>query len=333
MMFLHSHLEDTDTNNQCKRDSMKETLSSTHPGTQDGGVPVPPERFSPLVQTVAWIALLFGSALTHVIWVEGLGYKDSPTWDYVVRFIVLVALLTLSWLWPKLRPLRGFLLAILAFNVAIDVQLSLVALPQVAALPPVLFALTTALLSVILAVVLMALTLIRSGLSRRDLFLSRGNMRARSHLPLPFVSSWRWTLVGPLAFVVLAIPLIVELVLEIHPNIALAHNMLSLLPLIIVFGIINAAQEEFTYRAVYLARLAPVVGTGQALLITSVNFGINHWVGGHPDGLVGAVTVALAGYILGRSMLDTHGIAWAWIIHTAADIIVSLLLAMMVVPH
>ena len=99
---------------------MKETLSSTHPGTQDGGVPVPPERFSPLVQTVAWIALLFGSALTHVIWVEGLGYKDSPTWDYVVRFIVLVALLTLSWLWPKLRPLRGFLLAILAFNVALN---------------------------------------------------------------------------------------------------------------------------------------------------------------------------------------------------------------------
>ena len=43
--------------------------------------------------------------------------------------------------------------------------------------------------------------------------------------------------------------------------------------------------------------------------------------------------MALAGYILGRSMLDTRGIAWAWIIHTAADIIVSLLLAMMVVPH
>jgi membrane protease YdiL (CAAX protease family) len=316
-----------------KRDSMNDSLSSTHPDTQDDGAPAELARFSPLVQAVAWIALLFGSALTRVIWVEGLGYKDSPTWDYIARFVVLVALLTLSWLWPKLRPLRGFLLAIFAFNVAIDAQLSIVGLPQVAALPPVLYALVTALLSVVLAGVLMTLTLIHSGLSRRDLFLSRGNMRAHSRLPLPFFSSWRWTLVGPVAFVVLAIPLVVELVLEIHPNIALAHNMLSMLPLIVVFGIINAAQEEFTYRVVYLARLAPVVGTGQALLITSMNFGINHWVRGHPDGLAGAVTVALAGYILGRSMLDTRGIAWAWIIHTAADIIVSLLLAMMVVPH
>ena len=314
---------------------MKDRLSTTRPGTQENGVPVPlpPTRFSPLVQVVAWIAILFGSAASRVIWVEGLGYKDSPTWDYVVRFIVLVTLLTLSWLWPRLRPLRGFMLAILAFNVAIDLQVTVTKVPQIAALSPVLYALTDALLSVVLAVALMALTLIHSGLSRRDLFLARGNMRARSHLPLPFVSSWRWTLVGPLAFVALAIPAVVELVLQIHPNLALAHNMLSMLPLAIVFGIINSAQEEFTYRMVYLARLAPVVGTGQALLITSVNFGINHWVGGHPDGLVGVVTVAVAGYLWGRSMLDTRGIAWAWILHAAGDIIISLLLAMMVVPH
>jgi hypothetical protein len=125
---------------------MKDTLSTTHPGTQDNGVPVPPARFSPLVQVVAWIAILFGSAASRVIWVEGLGYKDSPTWDYVVRFVVLVALLTLSWLWPKLRPLRGFLLAILAFNLAIDIQVTVIKLPQIAALSPVLYALTYAML-------------------------------------------------------------------------------------------------------------------------------------------------------------------------------------------
>jgi membrane protease YdiL (CAAX protease family) len=264
---------------------------------------------------------------------EWLGYKDNPLWDYIVRFFALVLLLTLSWLWPKLRPLRGFLLAILAFNLALDVQFTVIKLPQVAALSPVLYALTYALLSVVLAVALMALTLIGSGLSRRDLFLARGNMHAQSRIPIPFFSSRRWTLVGPLAFVILVIPSVVELVLEIHPNFALAHNILSALPLIIVFGIINAAQEEFTYRVVYLARLAPVIGAGQALLITSVNFGINHWVGGHPNGLAGAATVALTGYILGRSMLDTRGIAWAWIIHTVADIIVAVLLAMASSPH
>jgi len=312
---------------------MNDSLSSTHQSAQVVSPPTEPARFSPLVPVVAWIAIIFGSALTRVIWVEGLGYKDSPIWDYIVRFFVLVALLTLSWLWPKLRPLRGFLLAILAFNLAIDAQVTIVNLPQVAALSPILFGLTTALLSVVLAVVLMALTLIHSGLSRRDLFLTKGNMRAQSHLPIPFFPSLRWTLVAPLAFVVLAIPLVVELVLEIHPNVALAHNILGALPLIVVFGIINAAQEEFTYRVVYLARLTPVIGAGQALPITSVNFGINHWVGGHPDGLAGVATVALAGYILGRSMLGKRGIAWAWIIHTCADIIVAVFLVMASSPH
>jgi membrane protease YdiL (CAAX protease family) len=310
---------------------MMDSLSSPYQNAQDASSLAQPARFSSLVLAVAWIAILFGSAASHVVWVEWLSYKDNPLWDYIVRFVVLVLLLMLSWLWPKLRPLRGFLLAILAFNLAIDLQVMLVKLPQIAALPPVLYVLAYALLSVFLAVALMALTLLHSGLSRQDLFLEKGNMRAQSHIP--FFSSRRWTLVGPLAFVLLAIPLVVELVLEIHPNFALAHNILSTLPFIIVFGIVNAAQEEFTYRVVYLARLAPVVGAQWALLITSVNFGINHWVGGHPNGLTGVVTVALAGYILGRSMLDTRGIAWAWLIHSAADIIVAILLAMASSPH
>ncbi len=305
-----------------------DSLSSPQQKAQDAPSLARPARSSSLALAVAWIAILFGSALTRVIWVEGLGYKDSPTWDYVVRFLVLVVLLAMSWLWPKLRPLRGFLLALLAFNIAIDLQVTVVQLPQIAALPPVLYALTDALLSIVLAVVLMVLTLIHSGLSRRDLFLAKGNMRAQSRIPIPFFSSRRWTLVGPLAFVLVLIPAVVELVLEIHPNFTLAHNILSTLPFIIVFGIVNAAQEEFTYRVVYLARLAPVVGAGQALLLTSVNFGINHWVGGHPNGLAGVVTVALLGYILGRSMLDTRGVAWAWIIHFAADVVVAVLLAM-----
>lgn len=312
---------------------MDDLLSSAHQNTQDVSSLTKPTRSSSLIPVVAWIAILFGSAASHVVWVEWLGYKDNPLWDYIVRFFALVLLLTLSWLWPKLRPLRGFLLAILAFNLALDIQVTVVKLPQLAALPPVLYALTYALLSVVLAVALMALTLIHSGLSRRDLFLARGNMRAQSRIPIPFFSSRRWTLIGPLAFVIIAIPAVVELVLEIHPNFALAHNILSTLPFIIVFGIVNAAQEEFTYRVVYLARLAPVVGAAQALLITTVNFGINHWVGGHPNGLAGVATVALLGYILGRSMLDTRGIAWAWIIHTAADIIVAVLLAMASSPH
>lgn len=306
---------------------------SSHDGSAEAGVPAWPIASSRLVLLVAWIAVVLGSALTHIVWVAGLGYNDNPLWDYIGRLCGLGVLFLFSWYWPKLRPLRGFLLAILAFNVAIDGVIFVSSLPQVHALPPALYALVNALLAVAFSVALMALTLFRSGLSRRDLFLAKGEMRARTHLPRPWYSSVRWTLFGPLALGLLVIPAIVELVLEVHPDFALASHILSSLPIVVAFGIINAAQEEFTYRMVYLARLTPVIGVGQALLLTSVNFGLNHWVGGHPNGLAGAVTVALLGFILGKSMLETRGIAWAWILHTCADVMVSIFLVMQVVPH
>lgn len=281
-----------------------------------------------LVLVVAWGAMLVGSAATRVIWVEGLGYKDSPVWDHIVRLSILIILLVLTWFWPLLRQLRGFLSALLAFNIGIVGLVTVTKLPQVRALPPNLFALLTALLSVLLPVLLMSLTLIGSGLSRRDLFLTRGDMRARSRLFSPVLSPLRWTLMAPLAFAIPMILFVIELILQVPIDLALAPKILGALPVVVIFAIVNATQEEFTYRAVYLARLPSVIGTEQALLITSMNFGINHWVGGHPNGLIGAVTVALAGYILGKSMLETRGIAWAWIIHFCADMVVGVFLTM-----
>ena len=48
--------------------------------------------------------------------------------------------------------------------------------------------------------------------------------------------------------------------------------------------------------ALLLARLAPVVGAGQALLVTSATFGIGHWFG-HPSGASGVLMAGFAGYM------------------------------------
>jgi hypothetical protein len=58
---------------------MADSLSSTQKSAQDVYSLAQPTRFSPLVQMVAWIAILLGSAATHVIWVEWLGYKDKSS--------------------------------------------------------------------------------------------------------------------------------------------------------------------------------------------------------------------------------------------------------------
>lgn len=83
----------------------------------------------------------------------------------------------------------------------------------------------------------------------------------------------------------------------------------------------NAAQEEFRYRSVLLARLRPVVGTAQSLLITSALFGLAHWFG-HPSGASGVLMAGFAGWVWGRSMVDTGGSAWACLVHAVQDVVI-----------
>ncbi len=95
----------------------------------------------------------------------------------------------------------------------------------------------------------------------------------------------------------------------------------------LVFAAVNAAQEEFRFRAALLARLLPVVGTTHALPVTSLLFGLEHWFG-HPSGPSGVLLAGLAGYMWGKSMVETGGSAWAWLIHGFQDVVIFALLIM-----
>lgn len=65
-------------------------------------------------------------------------------------------------------------------------------------------------------------------------------------------------------------------------------------PVLLLFAVENALSEEFRFRCVLLATGVPVLGRGQAMLLTSVLFGLGHWFG-HPSGPTGIVLAALAG--------------------------------------
>src|SRR6266571_2776167 len=170
------------------------------------------------------------------------------------------------------------------------------------------------------------LALAAIGVGRRTLFLTRGDLRARRPLPfgLPTVS---WALLGPALAVLFAGPLALQLILKAPPDPRLLSRALASLPLALAFAAFNAAQEQFRFRMVLLARLAPVVGAGQALLVTSTLFGIGHWFG-HPSGASGVLMAGLAGYVWGRSILDTRGFFWAWLSHGMQDVLIFLLVLM-----
>ncbi len=244
----------------------------------------PSTRTSRLMLISAWIAILLGCDLLHILLIGFLGYKNDPLWDPLVRMAALAVLFGLTCLWSWLRPLRGFLLALVAFILGTIPASLVLALPAIKALPPYLFVFANAPILAILPGGLMALTLIGSGLSRRELYLVKGDMRAKSRLRVLNRLPISWTQLGPILIVVAVIPLVFQLTVTIQPDFAMVQHILPALPVIMAFAVINAIQEEFRFRAVFLARLIPILGAGQATWLTTVLFGLAHWVGGHPGG-------------------------------------------------
>jgi membrane protease YdiL (CAAX protease family) len=56
-------------------------------------------------------------------------------------------------------------------------------------------------------------------------------------------------------------------------------------------------------------------------------FGIAHFFG-TPGGLLGAALAVFMGWILGKAMVETRGLLWAWWIHFLGDVVVFVFLAL-----
>lgn len=164
---------------------------------------------------------------------------------------------------------------------------------------------------------LIALTLFRSGLTRRDIYLVPGNLNAR----VSGLGPVRWTVLIPV-FILLTIFGLREQLKYILGNTHAAQRpgWIALILLSVTFAAINAANEEFRFRFVLLAHGRRAVGPSAALWMTSINFGLAHWGSGHPGGPTGALTTTLFAILLVRSLYDTEGGLAAWLIHTASDI-------------
>jgi len=275
---------------------------------------------------VAWLAVL-PAGIAGVIIARVVFHTEPPAWLGPAELALLLTLFAVSRVRPDLRPLGGYLLALAALKVggmAIGaIERGAVWTAWTARVSYAQFMFADSLLELI-PCLLLALTVI--GLGRRELFLVLGDLRARR--PLPFGQpALSWTLLGPALAVLFAGPLALQLMLKAPADPRLLGRAVASVPLALAFAAFNAAQEEFRFRAVLLARLAPVVGAGQALLLTSALFGIGHWFG-HPSGASGVVMAGIAGYAWGRSMLDTRGYLWAWLMHGALDVLIFLLVVM-----
>jgi membrane protease YdiL (CAAX protease family) len=273
---------------------------------------------------VAWSAV-FGSTVPDIIWQRS-GHSRSILVTVIESSAILIVALAALRI-PVLRGLTRFLLAIAILNLAWDcICPALTGSAPVRAITDdvswgarwlVLRAFTLS------GAILVSLTLIGSGLTRRDLFLCKGDLAAPAG-PIPFLGlrkSIRWTWLGPAIILVFAAALAPYFYLTVHPNFDVSERIIRTLPWSIAVAAVNAASEEFQFRSVLLAHLKGNFAAGEAILLTAVFFGIGHFFG-QPSGLLGVLMAGFAGWIWARSMIETRGGLWAFIIHMLQDMVI-----------
>ncbi|MEW6367667.1 MAG: CPBP family intramembrane glutamic endopeptidase [Acidobacteriota bacterium] len=159
---------------------------------------------------------------------------------------------------------------------------------------------------------------------RSEFFLVTGRLDAPIEpvrwLGIRAGESWRtfgW-IIALIAGAGVAIPM----ALSARPTIETLSRAAPLLPAALLFAAVNAFTEEIYFRASFLSTLHELVGKQHALLITSVYFGLNHWLYGSPPGLVGFLMTGFLAWLLAKSMLETKGLLWPWFIHFVPDAVI-----------
>ena len=286
--------------------------------------PATPATPSPSARIIAWAAVI-GSTLPDIIWQES-GHPASVWFPAIESSLLLLTAAVVIWV-LSLRGLARFLIAVAILNFAWDyLAPALAGLPAVRAVTDHvswgarLFLARSFTLS---GVILVSLTLIGSGITRRDLFLCKGNPAAPAQ-PIRFLGLRKpvpWTWLGPAFIVLFAVVLAPYLYLTVHPNFSVSDRIVRTFPWSLAVAILNAASEEFQFRSVLLAHLRNVFRPGESILLTAVFFGLGHYYG-QPSGPLGVLMAGFAGWVWARSMIDTRGGVWAFLIHLAQDVVI-----------
>lgn len=289
------------------------------------------------VVSAAWAAALLASCATLVPWRELAG--GEPDWWPFVPLAGLLALLAATYARADLRPLRLYLSYLLMVHVlgygggwwwglVTWVSESAVWGGWVSGVPPGQSDVALHLLRLVPALIVLGVLLL-TGRRPRDMYLTAGDMNAQA-APSRLIGMKKpepWTKVGATFAAIFCAGTFGFLVLATRLTLSSPSAALAALPTALIIAALNAFNEEFTLKAAPLSVLEPAVGREQALWLTTFYFGIGHYYG-VPYGVVGVLLAGFLGWFLGKSMQETRGFAWAWLIHFMQDAIIFTFLLM-----
>jgi membrane protease YdiL (CAAX protease family) len=242
----------------------------------------------------------------------------------------------LTFVWKTVRALRGFFLIGLVMSLLPTLVRSLVfdSAPGASLFNSsgFLTSQTGELLSKLISTLIVIGLLLAMGLKRRDFFLAKGQLDAPT-VRIRWLPGTKddetWQRFGSFYAVIVFVLLLSGTLLANLPRLGVDNliKALPLLPAALLFAAMNGVYEEIVFRAAPLSQLVNVVGSRHALLITVAYFGLGHFFGSVPSGVMGVALAAFFAYIMGKAMLETKGIVWPFICHFAADSAVFIFIA------
>lgn len=164
--------------------------------------------------------------------------------------------------------------------------------------------------------------------SPSDYFFAKGDLNAVAEQVrwLGINRPTHWIRFGLILALCITLGTLAFLVISGHPSLSIVTQIVPLMPVIFLLSAMNAFSEEMTYRAALLAPLHRIIDRSNALLLTAVLFGLWHF-NGVPYGILGVIMAGGLGWLLGKSMLETKGLFWAWFIHFWQDVVIFAFIA------
>jgi len=131
-----------------------------------------------------------------------------------------------------------------------------------------------------------------------------------------------WTVVGVDGTIIVAVVSILMMhVPRIVYNGLQVEMMAKILPIAIVFSFINSFTEEILMRLGLIVSLKGVVSERKIPIYCGLIYGVTQYWSA-PGGFLGVITGAALGWFLAKSVLETRGLFWAWLIHFVRDVVV-----------
>lgn len=135
-----------------------------------------------------------------------------------------------------------------------------------------------------------------------------------------------WKTLGRNMAIIISIVTAVVIYFQVYKSGVIQNLTFGSFALVVIFALINSFVEEVTFRHTFASiteyhKLNPNISKGLSAAI----FGSIHYFG-VPAKMPGVIIAGFLGWFLSKSIHETKGFFWAWLIHFVQDVIIMMAL-------